>query len=193
MFSLAKSKNTSGGKSIKPPVYNPARSSYRTKPKKTEEAEKIKSHYNNYVNPEEDYREKFSEMRIDDNIMPEDPLPEKYSHEFHGKNDNGRQYYMHPHESARIGQQSRMETEIMGTIATERAESRREQVEEVYQVPPNIHSKHRRKQSANIPYKMSMPHTNIEKLSVGEKADLNYQEINCQFLNTDDMNEEDEE
>lgn len=82
-------------------------------------------------------------------------------------------YYKQSKLKSRIEKDWRNETEVEGSVATERV------VTQIDSQPPNkqganiAHISHRRKQSANIPYKMTIPHTNIGRLWNIDKIDCN--------------------
>lgn len=152
--------------------------------------------YNNEPEPFDDYSGKFSEMRIDDELNPEEYQSEQirdyYQKQLESQSNN---YYVQAQEKSRISPTTPIETEVMGTIATERAVSNLDSFANFGQSQNNGHSGHKRKQSANIPYKMSMPHTNIEKMHAHEKISPwipTYPRSHYQNSN-DEVGEEDEE
>jgi hypothetical protein len=133
-------------------------------------------------------------MRIDDNFSPRnfdnDQIVAQHSNNPRVQKNN---YVKQMEAKSRAPQAWNQDTEVMASIATERVVT---QYEEARNSKPKNSgpSKHRRKQSANVPYKVIMHHTNIGKLSDSERLAGASEPTNCHFSNNNDHSpEEDEE
>lgn len=134
-------------------------------------------------------------MRIDETATPreynEDLIRGYYEKQSETQRNN---YYVQSKEKSRVAPTWANDTEMMSSVATERvvtqADADSKSSAPIKKGPPG----HRRKQSANIPYKMSIPRANIGKLTKLEKAELKYEPNNRHFVNNNDFdNEGDEE
>lgn len=106
------------------------------------------------------------------------------------KNNN---YYKQSIEKSRIDSNWRNDTEIEGSVANERLTTHVDPRPQQKTSGKGAVCTHRRKPSANIPYKMSKPHTNISRLSSREMAAGSSQQNNCQTNNNEIVEEDDEE
>ena len=84
------------------------------------------------------------------------------------------------------------ESEVEGSVATENIITQHETKKEGKTSGTSAHYAHKRKQSANVPYKMTVPHTNIEKLSNNDKNITESKQKYYPDYNND-MNEDEEE
>ena len=142
----------------------------------------------------EDYDRKFNELRIDEELDPIQTQREQINAYYHKQLENNKNnYFIQAQEKSRISPVWNIETEVMGTVATERTVLHPDSMTNNKEVNKGYNPGHRRKQSANVPYKMSMPHTNIDKISAAERVNLNYKPINCHFENNNDIEDDDEE
>jgi hypothetical protein len=140
------------------------------------------------------YDQKFSEMRIDETVTPQEYNEDQIKEYYEKQSETHRnKYYIQSKEKSRIIPAYLNDTEMMGSIATERAMTQAD-----VNKKPSIPTKkgppgHKRKQSANIPYKMSIPRANIGNLTKIEKSELIYEPNNCHFVNNNDFDNGDNE
>ena len=106
------------------------------------------------------------------------------------KNNN---YYRQSRIKSRIPKTLQNETEMEGSIAIENVVTQHDTQEQQKTSGTGIQYTHKRKQSANIPYKMSIPRTNIEKIGNSHNYVNHLDVINLQPSNQSEIDEEDDE
>ena len=84
------------------------------------------------------------------------------------------------------------ESEVEGSIATENMITQQDTKIHGKTSGTSTHYAHKRKQSANVPYKMTVPHTNIGRLSNNDKNAVLCEPSNPHPHNTD-MDEDEED
>lgn len=102
-------------------------------------------------------------------------------------------YYRQSKVKSRIPQTTQYETEMEGSIATENIVTQYDIQDQQKTSGTGIHYAHKRKQSANIPYKMAIAHTNISKMANCNNYGYVLEQPSLQSLNNNDMQDDDEE
>lgn len=94
---------------------------------------------------------------------------------------------------SRIKPSWRKDTEVEGSVATERGVTQKKKNSQLNKRGNTAQYSHKRKPSANIPYKMSTIHTNIGNLWINDKNEFSSEQINCQYNNNIEEDYDDEE
>lgn len=102
-------------------------------------------------------------------------------------------YHNQAKTKSRITPSYYRDTEAEASVANERILTQVEVSPQLKTSGNVVHWSHRRKQSANIPYKMSNIHTNIGRLWINDRNECSSEPINCQFNNNIDEDDDDEE
>ena len=102
-------------------------------------------------------------------------------------------YYNQEKAKSRITPSYYRDTEAEASVANERILTQVEVSPQLKTSGNAVHPSHRRKQSANIPYKMSNIHTNIGRLWINDRNECSSEPINCQFNNNIEEDDDDEE
>ena len=99
---------------------------------------------------------------MDNQHLPLCSLIEEIKHNSSKDKDNT--YYKDSKTKSRVPVAWPTESDIEGSVATERATIQTDKNLPQHSSGNYFQPVHKRKQSANIPYKMTMPHTNISRL-----------------------------